>query len=167
MSKRHKNPNSQNIGGMFTFALVGLFSILALLVAVVGVQAYQSVLDSNDLNHETRTSLSYFINKVRSSDSRGYVSIGVLNDNDALLIDHDYGGELYQTRIYFFEGALYEQLVELGEDFYPEIGQELVSVQAFTVQMVKPGLIGMSVTTNDGETHTVHMAVRSYVHGRG
>ena len=167
MRRRKGNAGGQNMGGLFTFALVGIFAILALLVAVVGVQAYQSVLDTTERNNEVRASMSYFINKVRAGDGMNSVRVGEFDGHCALLIDHNYDGDEYQTRIFYRDGALYEQLASMEDEFDPEDGEYLIAVSDFTVEYVAPGLLFLSVISRDGEAHSAHVAVKTYEWGRG
>jgi len=162
------------MGGLFTFALVAVFAVLALLVAVVGVQAYQSVLDTTERNNETRMSLSYFINKVRAGDSYGYIHIDEYDGNDMLVFDHNYDGEEYQTRIYYYDGAIYEQFTSMDDDeFYPDYGEYLISsVSSFEVEIDPSGLMALTVIfdgdeESEGEAYTVHVAVRTMAQRRG
>ena len=155
-----------NVGGMFTFALVGLFAVLALLVAVVGVQAYQSVLDTNAHNNEVRASMSYIANKVRTGDAAGALHVTEVDGEKVLRLDSRYEGEEYQSYIYYYDGGLYEQTdIEAGDEFLPEDGDLLININRFDVDINPSGLIGLTVEMSDGQEHTVHMAVRSNMKG--
>lgn len=153
---------NHNIGGLFTFALVGVFAVLAMLLAVIGINAYQSVIDRTQLVNETRASVSYVTNKVRSGDLSGRVRVDTYEGGDMLVIGQESLDETYETRIYMYDGTLREQLYDsYDEEFYPEDGEELIDIQGFSVEWKDDNLIGMDITTMDGRTHSVAVAIRS------
>jgi len=162
-SRRTRASGGSGMSGLFTFALIGLFAILSLLVAVIGVRAYQSVIEINGHNNDTRASLSYISNKVRTGDEAGAIRIEEKDGIPMVSIEQVVEDELFVTQIYFFENALWEQSSTLDDEyeFDPEYGEYLVDIGAFEVTQPRDGLIAMSITTLDGTTHTMHMAVRS------
>lgn len=161
MSSRGGSVN-HNIGGLFTFALVGVFAILAMLLAVIGINAYQSVIDRTQLINETRASVSYVTNKIRSGDIAERVHVREYDGGDMLIIGQESLDETYETRIYLYDGTLREQLYDsYDEEFYPEDGEVLIDVMDFAVEWINENLVGMKITTMDGRTHSVAVAIRT------
>ena len=53
MSVRLKH-HSHAVTGLFVFALIAVFAILAMLLVIIGAQTYRSITDSADLNAQRR-----------------------------------------------------------------------------------------------------------------
>lgn len=162
MKKTVIGSSSHQIGTLFTFALVAVFAILALFLAVVGIEDYQSVLDIASLNNDVRVSIGYIANKIRTCDEAGNVEIFEINGQKLLRLRQVEGGDEYNSCIYFYEGTLCEQPYgQEDEEFMLEDGEALVSVKAFEIDMDEKGLVSISVTTEDEKVHGVKIAVRS------
>jgi hypothetical protein len=161
MKKTAVGTTGNQIGNLFTFMLVAVFVILALFLAVVGIQDYQSVLDSNEKNTNTRVSMSYIANKIRACDAAGQVSVLPMDGGSVLILREDAEDE-YHTRIYYYDGMLYEQSYDAADgEFLREDGQGFVEAKAFSVDMDAAGLLSVRVTTPDDKPHQMYVAVRS------
>lgn len=161
MSKTGRATGEHSVGSIFTFALVGLFAVLALLLAVIGVRAYQSAVNTTDLNNQVRASISYVANKVRGGDNSGEIGIEQINGSSMLVLRQEIDGEKYATYIFYHDGALREAFMDAADEFDPEYSEKLVDASAFYVERLDYGLIHMNVSTIDGEDYWLHMAIRN------
>lgn len=149
------------IGELFTFALVALFAVLALFLAVIGIKDYQSVLDATDVNNDARVAMGYVANKIRTCDEADLITVKNMDGRNVLVLKEMYDGDEYETRIYHYDGVIMEQGYEEGEEFLLEDGTEIVGAQAFDITMENGGLVRIKVKTDDDRTHEMYIAVRS------
>ena len=61
--------------GVFIFALLAAFALLALVVVVVGARSYRTINATAEHAYISRTGLSYLIGKVRGADEAGMLTI--------------------------------------------------------------------------------------------
>lgn len=160
MSKARALKN-HNVSGLYTFALVGVFVILSMLLAVLGVNAYQNIIDRAQVANDARASVNYVLNKVRTDDTAGHMSVQEFDGHDMLVIEHRDEDSVYQTRIYQYEGTLREGFYDTEYEFYPEDGEKIIDILDFTLIQNQAGLLEMTITTADGRAHTSAAAIRS------
>lgn len=152
--------SGSNVSNMFTFVLVALFAVLSLLLAVIGIDVYQQVLQSADSNNQARASLNYVANKIRTGDAQGQITLEE-RDGLSVLVVGDPVSPGYDLSFYYYNSSLMEQYGQMEEDFHPEYGEALVQLDAYQVTEPEPGLFAFSVTTTDGNDFSMHVALRS------
>lgn len=166
MSKRRRlEANNHMISELFTFALFGVFMVLALLVVVIGAGGYRNITVHAETTGEARTCLGYVAGRVRSDVATKQVYLQNMNGTDVLVLMEEYDEEEYATLIYWFDGALYES-VEFAkymdpEDFDAESGERLTEIAAFDVAWAGDNLLAVSATTTGGYTQTLRLALRA------
>ncbi len=153
---------SHMVGGLFTFALFGLFVVLSLLIVVIGVDGYKSVVDTGDRTNELRTTLGYVVGKLRSEAAADGVSLEEREGVKALVLTQiNDENELMETIIYFQDGMLLESYINVDMmDFDPEFGDLLTGIASFSIQETEDGLISLTAATKDGYSQTVRVAPR-------
>lgn len=129
--------------GFNAFLLIGVFTVMALLVVVLGAGVYQRIVARADENYALRTALTYVTGKVRASMGSD-VDVEITR-----LWDGIYGLSLtegdYATRIYAHDGTLYEIFSALDAEFAPEDGQKIGDVDDFSVAWATENLLDISV----------------------
>lgn len=149
-----------SVDGIFTFTLISLFAILALFIVVIGTRVYKDIVEASRINNEVRSSLSYVSNKVRSNDREDAVKIDVRDGMDVLKIEHEYDKELYETIIYFYEGAIYEYFGASSMIFSPDYGEKIIEVSDFSISQ-ENNLLYIKMTDENGNHHEIHVAIRT------
>lgn len=152
--------SGSNVSNMFTFALVALFALLSLLLAVIGIDVYQHVLASTDNNNQARASLNYVANKIRAGDAEGQITLEERENLDVLILQ-DPDAPDYDLSFYYYNSTLMEQYGRTDTAFQPERGEALVRLDAYEVMEDAPGLFSFSVVTTDGNAYDMHVALRS------
>lgn len=161
MESRKRNKTIEHsVDGIFTFALISIFAILALLIVVIGTKVYKDIVETSQINNEVRSSLSYVSNKVRSNDGEGTITIDTKDGMDVLRIGHEYDGEPYETIIYFYEGAIYEYFGTSIMDFSPSYGEKIIEVSDFSMRGEK-GILYFKITDEIGKDYEIHVAIRT------
>lgn len=166
MSKRRRlDTNNHMISELFTFALFGVFMLMALLVVVIGAGGYRNVTTKADTTAEVRTCLGYVAGRVRSDVATQQVSLQTMNGTDVLVLTEEYEGDEYATLIYWFDGALYES-VEFAkymepEDFDPESGERLTEITSFEAAWAGDNLMAITASNASGHAQTLRLALRA------
>lgn len=123
---------------LLLFAIIVL-SLLFLISAGTGL--YRAVVDSQTENRRARAALSYLTARVRAADAAGAVSIGDGPEGDALLLRETAGDEVYETRIYLYDGALREEYALADTPLRPDSAERIVPLDAFSLTLEQDGLL--------------------------
>ena len=142
---------------VFALLLYGLFALLSLLLVLIGAQVYRSIVRQTEARSDTRASLSYVANKIRSAEeARLQTREGV----PVLVLPEQAGEQTYETLIYFYDGLLRELFQREEDAFLPANGEELTPLQAFTMEESPGGLLTVTSRGADGRDHTLHIQRR-------
>lgn len=151
---------------LLCFVIFALYMLSSLLLVAIGVRAYRSVVVSGADTEILRSSLGYVAAKMRALDFEGQAYIDTSADVDSLVLPGDIiDGERFITRIYWYEGALYELYMLSGIDFLPETGVMLMPVQAFTMTRDARGAFRFTAYAGDGEARSLTMTPRTQAEG--
>ena len=143
---------------MFTIALLCIFALSAIFVATMGAKVYENSAGKLQENFETRTSLVYLSEKIRTC-SEGTADVRDLDGNNALVITTKYEGSTYESWIYVYEGQLREATKAEGITLDPRAGQVIMELSDLTLEKTNKG-VTISVTTTEGHTHTTTISRR-------
>ncbi len=126
---------------LYPLLLFAIIVLSLLFLVTEGTGLYSAVVDSQTNNRQTRAALSYLTARVRAADAAGAVSIGTGPEGDALLLRERAGGEVYETRIYLYDGALREEYALADTPLRPESAERIVPLGAFTLTWERGGLL--------------------------
>ncbi len=121
---------------LFTLALFLVFAVLALMVVVLGANAYNDISRSGEENYNIRSSFVYLTEKIRQGDAQGSVAVTSLAGSDALVLTQEINNDNYQTWIYLAGGKLNEIFIREGTAFTPESGQEIMDLSGFGIEVM-------------------------------
>ena len=148
-----------SISGVFVFALLGVFAVFATVMVLFGVKAYKATAERAGVHNASRIASAYLRSMLRSDDEAEAVRLETLDGVDTLSLLNVYDGDEYATRIYVWDGMLYEWFMEAAEPFSPEDGETVCEAEAMTVS-AEDGLLTVRVLTGD-EWHEVYCALRA------
>ena len=148
-------------GFLFTLALFFVFAASSVTVLLISSGTYSKTAVQTEANYNMRTALTYIAQKIRQSDSGGSISIGKLENMDALLIRQTYDNSSYTTYIYVQEGTLKELFIKDGSSVSPESGQPLLELDALAMEETENGLFRFTATNTGGESFELLAAPRS------
>ncbi len=163
--RKQKIGVSHSVSGVFVFLLVGLFAVSALMLTLIGTRVYRNVNEAGTQNSQSQLLVSYLGNKLRSYDACGSVAVESRDGLSVLRLSERLDGEAYETLIYGYDGAVYEQLVPTGQSFSPEDGQRIAEVESLSFALSDDGLATLSVVEASGKSRTLHVALRSAQEG--
>lgn len=143
-----------------TIVLVALFAIAALVLLSAGMQVYQKVVLASNENFELRTSLSYVATKVRQFDETGLVDVRDIDGTSVLVLSQELDGDLYETLIYHYDGALCELMQEADSDTDLAFGFETLEIDDFNI--TKSGsAINLKACNAAGDSESLTLYLRS------
>ena len=150
-----KKKHSVNI--IFSILLLGIFALTAVFVAVMGARVYANSADKLQANFDTRTSLVYLSEKIRTNP--GGFSVREVEGADALVLNEEIGGVFYETWIFVNNDRLCELTLARGSKVLPATAQQIMDLRTFEAEL-KDGGVEISVETVAGDRST------TFVYGR-
>ncbi len=161
MKSKSLHKGGHTVSGIFVFLLIGVFAVASILLVLTGINVYRRVTDASVSNSQQLLALSYLGNKVHSYDKLGSVKVDQRNGSSILCLYETIDEEVYETRIFYFDGAMYEQFVLAADEFDPELGERLTEAQAVEFKQLTPNLLQVKVTLPDGSEHLMHVGLRA------
>lgn len=147
-----------SINLVFTLALLGIFALSALFVAVLGAQVYGRTADQMNDNYNTRISLVYITEKIRQCPGKD-IDIKEVEDSQALVLTQKIDGKEYESWIFTSDGKLREVMVPKGEKVNASDGQDIMEINNFSLER-KGNLLDINVFDEYGESSTVTISVK-------
>lgn len=132
--------------------------IIITIIVLYSKNVYSSVSVDADVFKELNTSMSYINIKIRQNDIQDVVSVKTIdyNNENALCIS----GENSDIWIYDFDGKLFEETVEKGEEPKNENVIEISEVTSFDISQ-EGNLINYSVSIKNGVKETSSVCLRT------
>ena len=146
---------------LFVLTLFGLFALSAIFLISVGADVYSKTVDHMDENFDTRTSMAYITEKIRQSDKDGAITIGQLENRDAIIICSQIADTPYYTYLYEHEGYLKELLVRKDIPLGPEAGQAILPVSGFYLTPVNDHLLNCRISLDKDQSYNLWISVHS------
>ena len=152
-----KKKHSVNM--MFTILLLGIFALSAIFVAVLGAKVYANSADKMHANFDTRTSLVYLSEKIRTSPGENF-TVRDLNGTKALVLSEEIKGTTYEAWVFVANDKLCEVTVVAGDTVLPGAAQQIMDLKEFDA-VLKDGGIELSVLTVAGNRDTTFISART------
>ena len=133
--------HSHTIDVVVGLLLFCVFTASMLFVLLAGADAYKSISTSMEQQYSERTCLNYIAAKVRHHDSNGGVYITEFEGINALALDEEFNGEIYQTLIYYYNGNLCELFTAEDSGVMPDDGFVIIAADGASFEIVRDSLI--------------------------
>ena len=136
---------------LFVLALFGVFAVSALALVTIGADVYES-----------RTAVSYIMEKVRQNDTADSIFLTDLENVPALCMLSEIDEETYCTYLYLYDGHLKELFMREGASLGGQVlpaGTDIMDLQEFSLSYASDDLIRISLRTASGEDHTFYIHV--------
>ena len=146
--------------GAFIFVLLGLFALMSTLMVLLGAQMYRATVDHGQQNNQERLLSAYVRSMVRAQDSEGTIEIDNENGFPVLSMKETDDGEVYVTRVYQYEGKLYELFTSAENDFDPEDGTAICDAGSFDAKL-EGSLLTVNMTDGNDRPCEVRVALHS------
>ena len=147
---------------LFVLALFGVFAVSALALVTIGADVYQHTVEDMGVNYESRTAVSYIMEKVRQNDTADSIFLTDLENVPALCMLSEIDEETYCTYLYLYDGHLKELFMREGASLGGQVlpaGTDIMDLQEFSLSYASDDLIRISLRTASGEDHTFYIHV--------
>ena len=146
---------------LFVLALFLVFVVSSVLLIGLGASVYRRNVDGMNKNYTYRSSHAYLMEKVRSADTAGAVSVGELDGHRALLLHQTINDISYITYLYIHNGYLTELFCRANISLPASAGMQLFPLQEMTISESGGNAFRVDLVEEDGYAHTVVVALRS------
>ena len=157
MRQKESKASLGNIGVLLVFCVLALSLLMTLLM---GARIYRSITAQAEQTGDNRTVSQYVTNRIRQADCADGIQIADFEGVDALVIREMVNNTAYLTRIYCYDGWLYELFSAEGSRLSPEDGEQLLPVQGISFSM-ENRLLTAQITHDDGSDQILTLHLRS------
>lgn len=133
------------VNSLAILCILGLFTLLSLLVIVLGAGFYQRITARVTATDELRASLNYVANKVRFADS----ARTTLQEEDGIPVI-SLQQEGYTDYVYYYKGNVMELSVMDSMVFLPDSGDILISIPSFSMERTSGNLLVFRAESRSG-----------------
>lgn len=150
-----------HIESLFVLLLFTVFAATLLLVLFAGANSYRRVAERGSDSYNRRICAQYIAAKVRHSDREGAIFVGGFSEPDrddgisTLYLRQEIEGATYDTRIYWYDGAVRELFAEAGGAFEPQDGNEVLRTSVLEFSY------GENILTVETGSETLVLSLRS------
>ena len=152
-----KRKHSTNM--MFTVLLLGIFALAAIFVAVLGAKVYANSADKMQANFDTRTSIVYLSEKIRTNPGDKY-DVREINGSTALVLSEEINDIVYESWIFVANDRLSEIMVKEGDTVLPGTAQQIMDLKSLDAE-VRDGGIEITVVTMGGDVNSTFISGRT------
>ncbi len=155
-----------NIESAFVLILFAVFAMTVVAVLALGANSYQKLVERDNDGYNKRIVTSYVAAKIRSNDVRGKIQVGGFasaEEEDGIETLHMYReseGEKYDTRIYYYDGYIYELFTLADLDFDPQAGNVVMEAKGLSFER-EGDVIRITSVDTEGRTNTATVSLRS------
>lgn len=137
---------------VFTLGLFAVFALLAMMLVMIGANAYRATAARMENNFTTRTSLAYISEKMHQYDRLDGIRMAEVEGRPAVAMQEAINGTPYTTYIYFYDGNVCELFIET--DSTPECGQgtPVIEAENMEIEEVADQCFRLTVTDKGGNT---------------
>ncbi|OUQ57424.1 hypothetical protein B5E58_09310 [Tyzzerella sp. An114] len=136
---------------LHTLVILILFLVFALSsvsVLMYGTKVYKSVTEKTNENYSLRTGLIYLSNKIKAAD-KSSIYMDTYQKVDMLVIPEEIEGQMYETRIYCYNGQLREIFTDVGNDIPLDGGLYITDMKNLTISEKNKGLLEIEAEYED------------------
>jgi len=144
---------------MFTILLLGIFALTAIFVAVMGANVYANSAEKLKANFDTRTSIVYLSEKIRTNPDDSY-DVREVDGNTALVLTEEWNGFVFESWIFVANERLCEVTISQGDTVLPGVAQQIMPLKSLDAQIINGG-IEITVVTAAGDTNSTFISGRT------
>lgn len=152
--------NKSKMDSVLALLLLAVFAACVLSVLLTGADSFRTLSDRDQASFDRRTAAQYITTRMRQADHGGSVYLEEFGGAAALTCREEIDGEVYLTRVYFYDGYICELFCSGEAELQPEDGEKILPVENLAF-LDENGLITAVVTGSDGERAVVGAALRS------
>lgn len=129
-----------NIEGVFVLLLFAVFAVTVVAVLALGANSYRNLVERDNESYNKRIITSYVAAKIQNHDVQGAVRVGGFvrpEEEDGVPTLHlyqDIDGQIFDMRIYFYQGYIYELFTTESNSIEPEAGNPIMEATSLALQ---------------------------------
>ncbi len=147
----------QHIISLAALLLVAVFAVSILLSLLAGASVYRRMTDRDQRSWEGRTAQRYIATRVRQEDRQDALAVEDFCGLQALTLGV---GQEYLTRLYCYDGSLWELYAPADLAMSPEDGERLLELEDMSLSL-EDGLLQVELTPPSGPTRHLSLSLRS------
>jgi len=147
------------ISGLMALLLFCVFAICILLTLLLGTEVYGGLVERDRLSHDRSLPLQYLSTRVRQADRQDGIAVEDFEGVDALVFREEYDGAVYLTRVYCYDGWLWELFTAADSELLPEDGERLLELNALMLSL-DSAVLRMDLTHPDGQQDSLTLTLR-------
>ena len=151
--------SKHHMDGLLVLLLFGVFAACVLSVLLTGAQVYSRLSQRDQNAYNQRTGIQYLATKVHQAARGDLVQVENFGGVQALVIAEEGESQTYFTRIYCYDGWLWELFTAEEEGFLPQDGEKILAVQDLSL-MLEDGALQVRLTDSAGQTVPLTLFLR-------
>lgn len=161
-----RGKQQHNIESAFVLVLFAVFAMTIVAVLALGANSYRRLVERDNEGYNKRIVTSYVSAKIRDNDTDGNVAVGgfakaeVEDGIDTLHLYQMIEGDRFDTRIYYYDGYIYELFTLEDLEFKPEAGNAVMEAKGLSFK-ANGSVIEIETVDTEGHTNTATVALRS------
>jgi len=129
-----------------------IFSISTFTLVVSTASSYGKNHEDTAAKDNLRLAVSYIDSKIKQSNRNIYILEKAIDNKNAVVIENNIKGEIYQNIIYYKDGYLKELYVEKGTNLSEVEGFDIANIKDISIENKANGLVEISITTADKDS---------------
>ena len=146
----------QYLHGVLPLLIFALFATALLSVLVAGARIYASLSERDDEAFTYRTAAQYVSAKVNQTEHQDEITVESFGGTTALVLPAVYDDTVCLTRLYCYDGHLYELFSFDGIEMFPEDGEKILPLSDFSAS-IEDELLIVDLDGTDGKTTTLRL----------
>lgn len=146
----------KHITSLAALLLLAVFAVSILLSLLAGASLYRRMTDRDRLSWEGRTASRYIATRVRQEDRLDALAVEEFGGVQALTLGV---GQEYLTRLYCYDGSLWELYAPAELDMSPDDGERVLALQDMELSL-SAGLLQVTLTPETGAARHLTLDLR-------
>lgn len=159
MRERKLSRSKNSIPDMFVLIVFAVFAVAVITVLSLGISSYQKLVAENDISYQERTCVQYIYSKLQHAGDTDRLYTENYAGGMALVIEEDFEGEVYYTKIYAYDGWLCESFSADQDEIVPETGEKIVRAKSIDIACTDT-LVAVDIETEEGKFLEISYSVR-------
>jgi len=134
---------------VFVLMTFCVFAMSVLLVLALSASAYQNMNEISGAGRDEHVALSYVRTRIRSTDTASSIVAGYFDGVSALFLEETFGGDVFVTVIYHYNGWVHELFHERGSSLSPAQGTPIIQAGSLRFETLSHGLIRATAGDRD------------------
>ena len=155
-----------NVSGIFPILSFVVLSACIVIVLVTGARIYGRANERDSNDYYRRTVTGYITTRVSQSCVKGRYFVGDFHEavpdstGDTFFFTETINGKEYVTRLYCYDGAMYELFSPIDVVLDPEYGERVLEVDELGFS-IEDDLLTTNIRFSDGKRETLRTFLRA------